>query len=234
MTNTPPPLTNNKTRVLSARLRCVAEQVRADVHVDVGSDHALLPLFLLSRKRVRRVVVVEKNRAPFERSCIALASFVAAGQAQVLFGDGLAPLAGVAFDSVSLCGLGALRMSSILGAHPENLPATIVVQPNDCAEPLRRFARTHGYHVVFEQRIDGFWRYEVLVFKRRAGADPAYDGVPEDAAYRFGPLLLKQRDALLRAEITEQQRYFSALLRKQANVGVRAKLRVIEKALEYL
>ncbi|WP_045233679.1 tRNA (adenine(22)-N(1))-methyltransferase TrmK, partial [Deinococcus pimensis] len=53
---------------LDARLAAVLCFVRSDVHADVGSDHALLPVALLREGRARRCVIVERTSAPLENA----------------------------------------------------------------------------------------------------------------------------------------------------------------------
>ncbi|MCV4600236.1 class I SAM-dependent methyltransferase, partial [Escherichia coli] len=90
--------------------QAVAEQIWARIHADIGSDHALLPKYLLQTGRVERVIAVEKSAAPYERSRRALEGL----RAEVRLGDGLGPLGGGEADSLSLSGMGAQRMVGIL------------------------------------------------------------------------------------------------------------------------
>ena len=171
---------------LEPRLQAVAEEICAPTHADIGSDHALLPRYLLLSGRVQRVIVVEKNPGPWENSKRALEGLCA----EVRLGDGLGALAPGEADSLSLCGMGARRMVQILLAHPARLPPRLVLQPNDSALPLRQWALQAGYALVNEQMVEGFWRYSILTLERSACA--AYSGLPLELALRFGPLTQKQ------------------------------------------
>jgi tRNA (adenine22-N1)-methyltransferase len=186
---------------LEPRLEAVAGLIGAEVHLDIGADHALLPRYLLERGRARRVIVVEKARGPYEVASQALASYP---QAEVRLGDGFGPVAAGEVESASMSGLGAPTMVRILAAHPDKLPPHLVLQPNASAEPLRRWAFVSGYHLVHEAMTPGFWRYAVLALERKPGPDPAYEGVPPAAAFAFGPQLLRARHPLLMAELTER------------------------------
>ena len=54
---------------IDARLASLAELVRQDaVFADVGTDHAYLPLFLLSEGRISRAACSDINALPLEKA----------------------------------------------------------------------------------------------------------------------------------------------------------------------
>lgn len=193
------------TTKLEPRLLAVAQEIQARTHADIGADHALLPRYLLLTGRVQRVVVVEKHRGPWENSRRALQGLNAA----VRLGDGLGALEPGEAESLSLCGMGARLMVRILEAHPDRLPPRLILQPNDNALPLRRWALKAGYALTNEQMVEGFWCYSILTLER--GPCTAYAGLPLEPALRFGPLLLKARHPLQRAELQARQQYLAGL-----------------------
>ncbi|MDT7920679.1 MAG: class I SAM-dependent methyltransferase [Meiothermus sp.] len=210
---------------LEPRLQAVAQEIKAPTHADIGSDHALLPRYLLLCGRVQRVIVVEKHKGPWENSRRALEGLAA----EVRLGDGLGALSPGEADSLSLCGMGARRMVRILSAHPARLPPRLVLQPNDSALPLRQWALQAGYALVNEQMVEGFWRHSILTLKR--GACTAYSGLPLELALRFGPLLLKSKHPLLSAELLARRQQLARLPQVEP---VRLELEHIEQALALL
>ncbi|GAA5514312.1 tRNA (adenine(22)-N(1))-methyltransferase [Deinococcus carri] len=190
-----------KTPTLDARLEAVLDLIRAGVHADIGSDHAHLPIRLVREGRVTRGVVVELNPGPLALARRNVARARLEDRLEVREGDGFAPLAPGEVDSASLTGMGAGTMAGILRRAGERLPPALVVQPNDSPRPLRVWAREHGYHLTHERLIPGYWPYPVLRLERRNGPDPAYAGLPPDAALRYGPHLLREGPALLRGQV---------------------------------
>lgn len=213
--------------VLEPRLQAVANEIRVKTHADIGSDHALLPKYLLQSGRVRRIIAIEKNRVPFEHSRLALAGF----NAEVRLGNGLEPLQLGEADSVSLCGMGAKLMVKILSAHPQKLPARAILQSNDSPQPLREWALNSGFHLVNEQMVEGFWCYSILSFERHSGPDPVYDPLPRGVSLRFGPILLQQKNPLLYKELLNQQGHLRGLLTKGAIKKLKEDLECVEAAL---
>ncbi|WP_102126118.1 tRNA (adenine(22)-N(1))-methyltransferase TrmK [Deinococcus planocerae] len=185
------------TPALDPRLAAVLALVEAEAHADIGSDHAHLPIHLIREGRVRRCVVVELNPGPLAhaRRNVALARLE--DRIEVREGDGFAPLLPGEIGSASVSGMGAGTALGILRRAGERLPPTLVLQTNDSARPLRVWAREQGYHLTAERLIPGYWPYPVLRLERRDGPDPAYAGLPEDAALRYGPHLLRERPEVL-------------------------------------
>ncbi|WP_199188394.1 tRNA (adenine(22)-N(1))-methyltransferase TrmK [Deinococcus arcticus] len=196
---------------LDARLEAVLAQVRADVHADIGSDHAKLPIRLLRAGRIQRGVIVELNPGPLAHARQNVARAGLAGQLEVRAGDGFAPLAPGEVASASVTGMGAFTILGMLRREPGRLPPTLVLQPNDSAESLRRWARAAGYHLRADLLVPGYWAYPVLRLDRAPGPDPAYDGLPEAAALRYGPALLRGQDPLLRAQVQADLRRLTPL-----------------------
>lgn len=186
---------------LDARLQAALHLIQAETHADIGSDHAHLPIRLAQLGRITRGVIVEVNPGPLEHARANVARAGLTDRIEVRAGNGLAPLAPGEVQSVSMTGMGAQTMLGILTRTPDRVPDALVLQPNDSPEPLRRWARERGYHVAAEVLAPGFWRYPVLRLERHPGPDPAYAGLPEAAALRYGPLLLREGSGLLREQV---------------------------------
>jgi tRNA (adenine22-N1)-methyltransferase len=237
--------------VLDARLKAAADLIRAELHADIGSDHASLPIWLLQSGRAGRVIVVEKTSGPLEVARQALTRAGLLERAELRLGDGLEPLypaesgaePGAELESVSLTGMGARTMLGILerGWASGRVPAVLVVQPNDGAGLLRGWARKRGYLLVAESMASGFWRYPVLRLERHGGStgspgldrDAAYDGLPEAAALWYGPHLLRQAHPLLVQELRAQLARLEPLER-HARPQVLADLKTVRSALSWL
>ncbi|GHF59024.1 tRNA (adenine22-N1)-methyltransferase [Deinococcus metalli] len=186
---------------LDARLEAALALIHAEVHADIGSDHAALPVELVRRGRVRRAVVVELTPGPLDVARQAVARAGLAGHIDVRAGNGFAPLAPGEVHSASITGMGARTILGILRRAGEEVPPALVLQPNDSAPLLRRWAGEAGFHVTAERLAAGFWNYAVLRFERRPGPDPAYTDLPLAAALEYGPHLLRAADPLLLAQV---------------------------------
>lgn len=189
---------------LDQRLAAVASLVSGPCVADIGTDHALLPRFLLDSGIAQRVIAVEKHDAPAEVARQALRGY----EAEVRLGDGFDVIGVNELDCATLCGLGGWLMVSLLCRYPERLPPRLVLQANRDTPLLRVWAAQSGYHLESEMMVSGHWNFVILSLVRAQGPDPAYLGMPRELANEFGPHLLRQRHPLLRQEILERERYF--------------------------
>lgn len=210
--------------------------IRAEAHADLGTDHAGLPIRLVQTGRVGRCIGVELNAPPLELARRQVARAGLSAQIELRQGDGLAPLARGEVQSVSMSGLGAGTIAGVLerGRQAGKLPPRVVVQPNDSPLALREWAQAAGYWLEAEALIDGYWPYPVLSLRQRDGseADPAYQGLPLEAALRFGPLLLRERHPLLRRVLADAYgRYAPAAAPGRT---AQRELDAVQAALDYL
>jgi tRNA (adenine22-N1)-methyltransferase len=207
---------------LEPRLQAVADFIQTHTHLDIGSDHALLPKYLLQTKRVQKIIVIEKHQQPFENARAALQGL----NAEVRLGDGLETFRQNEAQSLSISGMGAEKIVQILGAHPERLPDKLTLQPNDNARASRTWARASSFHLQAEAMAKGFWRYSILHFEKCTGDDPAYTDVSLDVALMYGPHLLKSKHPLLKEELESQRPYLQRLGKHGAK-----QLELLEQAL---
>ncbi len=194
---------------LDQRLIAVTHRIRSGVHADIGSDHGLLLASLLGSGRIDYGIAIDNKQQPFENSRKTLAGLAA----EVRLGDGLAALNTGEADSLSICGMGAENMRSILQRYPDRVPAEVVLQPNSRAELIRQWAWSAGFWLVDEQVVRTTGKYAVLSFRRSpvgsSQDDPAYDDVDRACGFEFGPWLVKARDADLLADLLEEKSYWS-------------------------
>ena len=200
---------------LDDRLIAVTKQIRSSSHVDIGSDHGKMLVSLIKSGRIEFGIAIENHRQPFQNSVNALAGL----PAEVRFGDGLEVLKQGETESLSICGMGAGTMRSILEAFPPRVPHRVVLQPNRKPEIIRAWALQAGFHMVDEQIAYGnwgHWPYSILCFQRAQRSasgelppDPAYQDVDLSAAIEFGPLVLKRHEPLFEQQLKEEDAYWS-------------------------
>ncbi len=186
---------------LDERLKKVAQQIRVTTHADIGSDHAHLLVALLRSGRVKKGIAIENKQQPLFHSQYALSGL----NAEARFADGLEGLLAGEADSLSICGIGAENIVSILESRPERIPDFVILQPNRRPELIRRWGFESEFHLVDEQVAFGHWPYVILTYRKAgAEADPAFSQIDHQADLFFGPWLLQRREPafveLLRAE----------------------------------
>jgi len=200
---------------LDPRLRLVATQVRCRVHADVGSDHGHLLKALLSSGRIERGIAIENKQAPLENSRRTLSRL----PVSVRLADGLEGLHDGEADCLSLCGLGGRSIAKILDAFPGRVPDTVIVQPNDRIQDVRRWGLQSGFQLVDERVTSGRRPFCVLRFEKAPSEtghsdswiDPVYQGIDPNAAILFGPHLIRRWEPEFVRRLTEERDYLLGL-----------------------
>ena len=176
---------------LSNRLDLVASFVPAGARLlDVGSDHAYLPIALLQEGKIEAAIAGEVVKGPYES---ALANVSASGfqdKIDVRLANGLA-----AFEpadevtTITICGMGGRLIADILDAGKEKLKGVdrLILQPNNREDDLRIWLMENGFEIIAESIMTENGKYyEIMV------AEAGHMSL-SDKEVRFGPHLMKDQ-----------------------------------------
>ena len=161
---------------LSIRLNEIASLVPRCVRViDVGTDHAQLPLALLHIERVQRAIGVDKSALPLAQARVNRMNAGCKDLLDLRCADGLQGLNPEPDDVVVMAGMGAHTMVQIL--EESDWRGTLVLQPNRDVPQLRRWLCNNGWSLDIETLIksNGQWFWTSRWF-HGMGVD-----LPEDA-----------------------------------------------------
>jgi len=179
------------------RLRQIAALVpRGAVVADIGTDHALLPVYLVREGLCPKVIATEVKEGPLRLAGANLACFSLRDRIELRRGDGLATLAPGEADAVVLAGMGGATMRAILAAAPAVLAAgpLLLLQPMNGIRGLRTWLYEQAWHIVAEKLVRERQRFYVIL-----AAQPGRGEEPDELALAIGPRLLENRDPLLPA-----------------------------------
>ncbi|MFF2887753.1 tRNA (adenine(22)-N(1))-methyltransferase [Paenibacillus sp. NPDC057967] len=215
---------------LSNRLQRIADYITPGNRVaDIGSDHALLPIYLLQSGKVPTAIAGELNEGPYQAARKGAADAGLQQRLEVRKGDGLSVLSGGEADSVTIAGMGGSLMSMILEAGDQagklQGVTELVLQPNVGEDEVRLWLLGKGWMLCEESILEEDGKiYEVLHARRAdhaaASNEELYDGsfLPLDwdrgelkgLLVRMGPHLLRKPTAVLiekwRLEIEKLER----------------------------
>lgn len=152
---------------LSKRLRQVAEFVpQHSILADIGSDHAYLPLYLVQQGIVRHAIAGEVNPGPFEAARRTVTEWEMTEEIEVRRGDGLQVLTPFEVSAITICGMGGGTIANILRTGFDRLEGvqTLVLQPMNDSESVRRFLHRHDWKITAEAIIEeDEILYEIIV-----------------------------------------------------------------------
>lgn len=207
---------NNKTGAgtgvkLSRRLEALADWVPEGARfADIGTDHALLPVYLAGSGRVEFAVAGDVHAGPVLAARRQVEDAGLAGVVSVRQGDGLSVLEPGEVDTVCIAGMGGSLMVRLLEDAGRRLDGvrTLVLSPHVAEDAVRRWLLDNGFVLDRERLLeeDG-----VIYTLLRAVRDPEIDAdrinkslydagvlspcmaeIPMPLLLEMGPLLIRQ------------------------------------------
>jgi len=148
--------TLKKSPPLDARLALAASFVRqGSVVCDVGTDHAYLPIWLLTHGIVDRAVACDINEGPLQSARSHAAQYACADRITFCLSDGLRgiDLSGERVGDIVLCGMGGELIARIYSECPYTKRPDVrgILQPMSSAEDLRFALGQAGYRIEDEK-----------------------------------------------------------------------------------
>ena len=174
--------------MISDRLAAIAYMIdKNKVVFDVGSDHGLLPCFLVEsgispKAYAGDIAVGPLNNAKENINKRGLTDVVIP-----VLSDGLEK-ASNDVDVVTISGMGYHTIKHILDSCDVSRYQYFLVQSNNDVELLRKYISEHGYTIEDERIIYDDFYYQIIKFS--ADMHDPYT----DLQIKYGPILLKKRD----------------------------------------
>ena len=176
--------------MISKRLELVASFVpQGAVLLDVGSDHAYLPIELVERGQIEGAIAGEVVDGPYQSALKNVEAHGLKEKIQVRLANGLA-----AFEEedqvsvITIAGMGGRLIATILEEGLDKLSDVerLILQPNNREDDLRLWLQEHGFQIVAESILEEAGKfYEILVVEAGQMKLSASD-------VRFGPFLSKE------------------------------------------
>jgi tRNA (adenine22-N1)-methyltransferase len=193
---------------LSPRLRAVADLVLPGRAIaDIGTDHALVPAWLLAAGTVPRAIASDVGEGPLEAARRQLGG----SPVELRRGDGLHVLDPGEVGTVVIAGMGGAKVRGIVDASPEVVAELerLVLQPNTEWTQTRRWIAEHRFALEDEVLVEDRGKfYVVFAVRPLAGDDSGFT----EADLELGPILRRRGGATFEAWLAaERDRLATAL-----------------------
>jgi len=118
--------------------------------LDIGGDHALLPVSLFLDKAICCAVVTDIRPGPLARSRVQLEKFCPAARYSLVLSDGFKAVDPNSFDFAAICGMGGELIGRIIEEGGEKARRPMVLQPMTGSEKLRKYLWDNGFEIENE------------------------------------------------------------------------------------
>lgn len=194
---------------ISKRLELIASYIpKGSKLADIGSDHALLPVYTIQQGIALSAIAGEVNAGPYQAAVKQVADAGLTKHIEVRLGDGLSVLQEGEVDAVTIAGMGGGLISEILkrGSNLLSSVNVMVLQPNVGEEAVRRWLYSNGWLLADESILEEDGKiYEILYCEKSNSQSPIlrvqsqYEeavihgmNVCPDLLFRMGPHLLRE------------------------------------------
>lgn len=176
--------------MLSKRLLKISELVdRNKVVYDVGSDHALLPCFLVMNNIINKAYAVDNKEGPLLKAKENIKKYSLEGKVIPVLSNGIDDI-NDDVNIITICGMGFYTVKDILDCKDLTKYDKIIVQTNKDTELLRKWISDNNYSIIDETIIEDDFFYEVVVFNASKGRKLS------NKEMKFGPINLLKMDSV--------------------------------------
>lgn len=196
------------------------------VVADIGTDHALLPIFLVRSGRCPRAIASEANLGPFRRAQERIRLEGLQDRVDLRRGYGLEVVEPGEVDVVVIAGVGGTTITSVLTAAPPAVCrglSRLIIQPMVGTPVVREWLTRNYYEIVAEELAEEDEHlYEIVAGVPVTGYDslevsgpaalPDDDVLGPDLLLEVGPRLWADRHPLLKRHIEQKMDRYRAIL----------------------
>ena len=139
---------------LSRRLRRLVDWIpTCERLIDVGTDHAYVPIAALLEGRAQSSVGIDCHQGPIDRACENAGQYSVGDRLSLICANGLTAVSLQEGDVVVLSGIGAKEIADILSQSKRPPGVCFILQPQRDADRLRSFLLAENIALIAEQLV---------------------------------------------------------------------------------
>jgi tRNA (adenine22-N1)-methyltransferase len=181
---------------LSPRLQLIANKVPVGARVaDIGTDHAYIPIYLISKGIAEYVIASDIRKGPVEKAAANIKKYGLMHKIDVRLGNGLEKVESGEVDTIIIAGMGGVLITEILSVSEPVLRNInkLILQPMIGHEEVRIWLSENGYKIVDEELAsEGDKIYNVIV------AEHGKEKIEKEIYHYIGKKLIEKKDPLLK------------------------------------
>lgn len=199
-------MVNMRKVVLSKRLKAAANLVKKDKQiVDIGSDHAYLPIYLIQEQFVKQAIAGEVIQGPYQKALQEVNKYYLSEKIEVRLGDGFEVITQTdEFSTVFICGMGGILIENILdkGLKQNKIPkdTRLVLQANNNETRVRQYLEKNNYEIIAESIVEENEKFYEVIAAELTKKKLNYT---EEELF-FGPKLLEEKSSIFIKKWTKE------------------------------
>ena len=179
---------------INDRLKAIGDLVEANSFcLDVGCDHALLDIYLVTRNKGIKAVASDIAEGPLEHAKKNIKRERLEDKIETRLGPGLTTYSDE-INTIIISGMGGRNIIGICKDSPKVLKQidTMIISPNNYHEDVKRYLTKNGFYIENEEFVkDKKFIYQIIIFKKGKKKYTKKD-------YFFGPSFLIKKGPLFR------------------------------------
>lgn len=155
---------------LGNRLQLIASKIQKNITVvDIGTDHAYLPIYLISEGISKEVIATEILPGPYKTARENINRARLQDFIDLRLGAGFEPVRPGEGGMAVIAGMGAMTIIDIINESRQTADSfkRLILQPMQNRAKLRKYLLTTGYHIIDEDvAVEDNKFYEIIVAKK--------------------------------------------------------------------
>ena len=145
---------------LDSRLMACAEFINSESIVDVGTDHAKLPIWLVKNRIIKYAFACDINKFSLEKSKKNIQKYDLDKKIEVFYSNGLSNVSENIAETIVIAGLGGETIKNILKSctwnEKDKKNKKFILQPTKYDHILRDFLSKNNFEIVKEKIINHY------------------------------------------------------------------------------
>ncbi|WP_069997538.1 tRNA (adenine(22)-N(1))-methyltransferase [Cellulosilyticum sp. I15G10I2] len=193
---------------LSRRLYTIAQCVpRGSRVIDVGTDHAYIPIYLLKNHIAVFCIATDINKGPLQKAKLNM-KLHHIDAIDLRLTNGLRGIRHGEADVIIMAGMGGCLMIDILEQDLKLIKSfdRLILQPQQDIPRLRKFLHGIGFRIEDEAFVEEDGKYYTVII-----AVPGQEKYKNDYEYIYGKVLIEKRTEPFKAYMIKKQEKLSIL-----------------------
>lgn len=181
---------------ISSRLKRIASYVNdVELLVDIGTDHAYLPIYLIQNQKAKKIIAGDILPGPYQSAVNSVNKFNLQDKIEIRMGNGLDIIADERAEVITVSGMGGRLISDILSNNIDKLEGNrlLVLQPMNQEYYLRKWLIKNNYQIIAEEILEEDKIIYEIIVAEHIGTNSRVNWLSE-IEIKYGPFLLQEKN----------------------------------------